>query len=234
MRIWRKIKKYYFKIYHFLKLIGIFLIFFLPVIVYADEYDNCFDEYKLGNVETVYSGFGYMERMRPSLIVEPNKRYYVRLFPKASYTCSNEGCFVAQNTNIWNQNSQSLGTVTLSYLNFDKNTNILTLDTPNNANLYYLGLNIRTSSGNTLKNQVVGTPLIYSDNIDDIKSCPQVAPEGSQIYDDFLTIYVDRFNYLGNGLLENPYLFVFAGIIFSFVVLEIFLHILHIRGGYKK
>ena len=62
---------------------------------------------------------------------------------------------------------------------------------------------------------------------------PEPAP-GDNPISDFLTVYTDRLEYLATGCYENKYLFSMIVIIFWFVVLELTLRIIHIRGGYKK
>ena len=71
--------------------------------------------------------------------------------------------------------------------------------------------------------------------VEGTEKCSEPTPQPNNFtYDNFLTLYIDRIEYLGNGSVENPYMLTMIGIIFGFVVLEIFLKLFRIRGGYKK
>ena len=72
----------------------------------------------------------------------------------------------------------------------------------------------------------------------DISECP-VEPEPEQptsneVYNNFMEIYIEKIEYLAKGFMENQYLVAMVGIIIGWIVLELFLRILHLRGGYKK
>lgn len=85
-----------------------------------------------------------------------------------------------------------------------------------------------------------------SDTITILENIPWVLNEGSSVcipsppqpsnnvLSSFITLYLDRISYLANGFTTNPYLLSMIAIIFAFIVLELFLHIFHLKGGYKK
>lgn len=63
---------------------------------------------------------------------------------------------------------------------------------------------------------------------------PTPTPSGDGVLADFINIYIDRFQYLANGIIENEYLFSMVVVIIAFIVLEIFIKIFNIRRGGKR
>lgn len=234
--MFRIIRKWYFKLYHLFRFLGIFiLIFGFENYVYAEEYNECFDEYKVGNI-TLNFYTNYFERIKPSIQnIKPNTTYYVRFFPSEKYTCGYGGTCFGSSPFFWDINSQRINDLELSNINFDIENQILSFKTPNNENIYYLGLTVYKDESNyqVLNNAV----MIISENESDVLSCPgseEPEPGENSVYSTFLTLYIDRISYLAKGFTENPYLLAMIGIIFSFIVLELFLKILHLKGGKYK
>lgn len=118
-------------------------------------------------------------------------------------------------------------------------TNIIT---PSNTKYIYFCLyNVWSSSVNT-STSVLYEGSEYNTNnsitspIIEYQQCPADNPvdPSDNVYSDFISLYLNRITYLANGFTTNPYLLAMIGIIFSFIVLEIFLRIFHLRGGYRK
>lgn len=98
----------------------------------------------------------------------------------------------------------------------------------------YVGFYLYSSSYNLDQNIMMNEGSSLLEFVDYSTSCSPSPPANESIYSNFLTLYFDRFNYLANGFTTNPYLLTMIGIILAWVVLELLLHIIHIRGGYKK
>lgn len=223
----RKIKKWYFKIYHLFKLIGIFILFLIPYKVYAEEYNECFDTYKIGNITLAnVSGDSSVRYIFPQLPVEANKTYYIRFFSTTTPTCSSNICF-NNNPSYYGDNS-FVGDLATE-ISWDNNNQVLTLKVPNNENIKYVRLKVRQN----LRSYISGTPYIASNQLNNVLTCNSPQPNDDPIT-EFTEIYTDRLEYLGTESMNNNYMLAFIGVIIGFIVLEIFLRIFHIRGGYKK
>lgn len=226
--MFRKIKKLYFKIYHLFKLLSVFiLIFGLCNRVYAEEYNTCFDKYKVGIYKfgTMHQYFIELEEYIP---VEPNTKYYIKFFTTPNFTGTTQTIF-SQDLYATDINKNSIGTCYKKEERMDYNEQTYTFKTCNKTNIAYIKPWIYTYNNNygVLEN----TPIVMSTNLEDLGTCPEVTPTQDSVYTSFLTLYTDKINYLANGFTSNPYLLAMIGIIFSFVVLELFLKILHLKGG---
>lgn len=256
--MFRKIRKIYFKIYHLLKLLGVFVIIFGTIqVVKADELPSCYDDllvpytisttgypplwseatqqWRDGCSASQINGRG----LQVLIPIYENKPTYVK-FPKAS---------TGNNISIWafvGYNEQKTGAecITNSVYNwitysYDTETQIMTI-TPTQNNTYKyvsLGFSTMLSFGNYTRpvpwgDQTTGN-LAISD--EDISTCPvEPTPPGNEVYNNFVTLYIEKIQYLAEGFMSNPYLVAMVGIIIGWIVLELFLRILHLKGGYKK
>ena len=223
------IKKWYFKIYHLFKLLGIFiLIFGLKERVYAEEYKTCFDKYKIGTV-SFESQSAYWNYILPVLpVTETSTTYYVRFFPNENFTGYNNVYFSSSPKAVHTD-----GTLTDYYIgnmNFDVNNQILSFKTTSNLqNIIGIKQLIYTFRSNytVLKD----SPVIMSTNIEDVTTCEDIPEPSDNVYSNFLSLYTEKLEYLANGFTNNPYLLAMIGIIFSFIVLEITLKLFKMRGG---
>lgn len=229
----RRIKKWYFKIYHLFKLLGIFvLIFGVKEKVFAEEYNACFDKYKIGEVSFEYKST-YWNDILPVLPAnEPNTTYYVRFFPNENYTGYNNTYFSTTLTAIHTDGTTSWYYPDGNKVDFDVNNQIISFKTKSNLG-NVTGLKVSIYTYNSNYNVLEDSPVIMSTNLDDVMECKNT-PAQDSVYSSFLTLYTDKISYLAEGFTKNPYLITMIGIIFSFVVLELFLKILHLKGGYRK
>lgn len=239
--MFRKIKKIYFKIYHLFKFLGIFiLIFGLKKNVYAasvvaipDHLVETNSSCSINLVEpTVFLGQYTSGSTTPShnpswpyystylIKVEPNTLYTYY----SSYGGGNASYFVYLFKDLNNgytsrkNNSSQTGTITTG-----NDTNYIALSQyfPS-GNMSPDNLNLALYEGN------------YTGEFVEYQSCSTTPEPGDNVYSNFLTLYIDRLEYLANGFTENPYLLTMIGVIFSWIVLELFLKILHMKGGYHK
>lgn len=259
--MFRKFRKIYFKIYHLLKLLGIFILIigFIPI-VKADELPSCYDDllvpYTIGNYtnpplwnetnQNWQSGCNTgQNNSKPLQVLVPiyeNKSTYIK-FPKAA--TGNDisiWAFVGYNENKTEAECRTSSVTTWITWEYNKDTKILKI-TPTENNTYKyvsLGFSKMITWNNFTRpvpwgDQETGN-LAISD--EDISECP-VKPEPEQptsneVYNNFMEIYIEKIEYLAKGFMENPYLVAMVGIIIGWIVLELFLRILHLRGGYKK
>ena len=140
-------------------------------------------------------------------------------------------------TNITGINSRPWYVINDNY--FVGNTNKITITsnyTGNKRNISYSWQSYGTAKNTEIIEQFESLTFYLVEGEEVCIPTPPTppAPPSNQVLNNFITIYADKITYLATGVVENPYLMCWVGIIFSFVVLELFLHILHIRGGYKK
>lgn len=241
--MFRKIKKIYFKIYHLFKLLGIFiLIFGLKENVYAasvvDMPNNLIEASPSCSINliepTVFLGQYTSGSTSPSH--NPSWPYYstylIKVEPSTLYTYYSS--YGGSSTSYFVYLFKDLNSGYTSRRNVSSQTGTIT--TGNDTN--YIALGQYFPSGNMSTNNL--NFALYEGNYTgefvEYQSCsttPTPEPE-ENVYSNFLTLYIDRLEYLANGFTENPYLLAMIGIIFSWIVLELFLKILHIRGGYRK
>lgn len=226
------IRKWYFKLYHLFRFLGIIvLIFGIQKNVYAEEYNTCFDEYKVGTYTFTYQST-YWVSLNEYIPVEPNTTYFIKFFSTTNFTGSRNN-FFSSDLNAFNKNKEAISGCYFSTNNLNYNEQTYSFKTCNIENVAFIKPNIYTFSNNytVLEN----TPIVISTNLEDLLTCPPEppAPENN-VYSNFLTLYTDRLNYLAGESANNPYLKAMIGIIFAWVVLELFLKILHLRGGYHK
>lgn len=235
--MFRKIKKLYFKIYHLFKLLGIFALFFISLhSVDADTCDNLIDS----------TDYWLFWNSNYFLVNSNGGTHYYLLKPNTTYTIwfdtADSSIRSFLNANIqnfqiyhrWGQNTQYLLTIdtSLNYYTFTSQADL------NNNNLYYFfRMNGNGLTGYDTPFSSSSAPVFYliegSVPCDFTPPSPP-SPTPDSTYSNFLTIYFDRLIYLANGFTTNPYLLAMIGIIFSFVVLEIFLLFFHLKGGRRK
>lgn len=244
-------RKWYFKLYHLLKFLGIFIILLTPNIVKANTYNGeineCWNDkiitlengnnvgvnqrsyYKVTNDTWEYTTNNTVYALKILIPVETGKNYYIRFFDYYKslnlnwFTLYDENKKPLTNTGFFNNlNFNNYGTYSI-------NSGLLTFNLKDNENIKYISFNFM----GFIQDRV----LISDFDLSDLSVCPptqEPEPTGNTKLDDFLTIYIDRLTYLSEKTIENQYMLAFVGIIFGFIVLEITLHIIHIRGGYKK
>ena len=234
--MFRIIKKWYFKIYHLFKLLGIFiLIFGIKENVFAEECNNLYK----GEPGKVWLRNGY--RMVSSLTGSSNYN------TNTATTCNSE-------TNICIDASK---TYTIYATN--QNGEVVDLLLNGMTNVVFLSQTIYPNQENIKKYTIEGTYISTNENIfryiypsgtgvpneiyQEVNSWQWYVVEGTEIclpnsgggqtednvYSNFLTLYLDRITYLANGFATNPYLLTMIGIIFAWIVLEITLKIINIR-----
>ena len=227
--MFRLIKKWYFKIYHLFKLIGIFLIvFFIPLYVKADE------------CKLIYKSIG------ANLVVDTTSDYYVfpsedgstKYNPELDINKDYTMFMVDNEDNIYSMANLSFRRLyfvgnLLTTSNYQKES-VTKKPTANKGELFqFYGYNnaLAINSYEIMKDKTIY--VVEGTNVCIPQEEPTPEPSDN-IYSSFLTLYIDKINYLTNGFTNNPYLLAMIGIIFSWIVLELFLQILHLRGGYKK
>lgn len=225
--MFRLIKKWYFKIYHLFKLLGIFILILGVKNVYAEECNVIYKEtgdkllaYGVGGDYWVYSSINSTDIYNPSL---DNTKSYTM------FITDSEG-------NIYNMNNLNF---VRAYLvgnmfigtNYKKESITATPVTSPGSIFAFYGYN---NANATTSYQKLIDKYIYVVEGENI-CFPSETPEPEEsVYNTFLGLYVGKIQYLAEGFIENEYLFSMVAIIFAWVVLEMFLRILHLRGGYKK
>lgn len=236
--MFRIIKKWYFKIYHLLRFLGIFILIFGSIqVVNAEgqEYKECFDEYLIGTT-TLQSVNSTQQRVRPSIIdkVTAGKTYYLRFFPETNFECSTSNGICFNEIWTWDSNNTFILGVSwndqLGRTNFDKENQVLTFTTKENVDIKYVAPIIYSYQSNY--NVLNGVKFILSDNLEDVLTCKDQAEDS--VYTNFLSLYLNKMEYLAGEFTNNPYLLTMIGIIIAWIVLELFLKILHMRGGKSK
>lgn len=250
--MFRKLRKWYFKIYHLFKLLGIFiLIFGLKEKVYAET--NTY-YIKDGEIKTEYEYKRISGNEGSGNITE-------------KYNNSN---FVYATSATWSQYNLNLNNLVVNngdiiYITFKKEKawtgqysqyggGAIAL-TNNNTTEYKYFIFAReatelTTYNYTIQNDNTGIEIMignlaysnsfeeYGISISDLwvkcVDCEEPITQDDSIYGNFIELYTNKIEYLANGFTNNPYLLTMIGIIFAWVVLELFLKILHLRGGYKK
>lgn len=244
--MFRIIKKWYFKIYHLFKLLGIFiLIFGLKENVYAEtnKYyikNGKFEENYTFNNTGGSTNYGYIQE-------NYNNEGYVlisaRTWSAWNLNFNNNEIETGDIINItykrkaiWTGQYGNNAVMELKNKEVVKKT--LFSGTENNYN-DYVTKNYTSEENGTftlyIANLANTTDYInYGVEVKDVwitKINEEPQPEGNIVYDSFLNLYTEKLEYLANGFTNNPYLLAMIGIIFSFIVLEITLKLFHMRGG---
>ena len=251
----KKLKKIYFKIYHLFKLIGIFiLVFGLSKNVYAESLPSCYNDYLksynigeykypaywVNNDETWFqNGCSTGNRNnRPFEVLIPvstTSTTYIKFPTTVTNNNIRLNAIVTYNeekTNPQCKTSSDQINEVITY-SFDYTTSQLIINSKTDTISY---ISITFLSTNTLP---YGTQLTGSVAIADfdLAECPTTTPpeptptEG--IYGTFLDLYFNKLNYLATGFIQNEYLITMIGIIIAWIVLELLLKILNLRGGKK-
>lgn len=226
--MFKKLKKLYFKIYHLLKLIGVFIIIFgLSKRVYAEECTNL-----INNQKWLYWNGNYF------LVDSENHTEYYQLEPLTKYTIffdyGEENFEDILNTSTAIERFEVVhkwGTGTTAYGSVDLTKKSYTFETQadmQNNNLSFM-FRMIGKQGNTEQTPFINDEnhefwLVKGEEICRTKPTPQ-----ENVYSEFLTIYLNKITYLTEGFTNNPYLLAMIGIIFGFIVLEIVLKLLNIR-----
>lgn len=231
--MFRKIKKLYFKIYHLFKLLGVFiLIIGFKNNVYA-ECENLITENAYFTNAPRITSYSINRTLLSEEIIEGDT--YTIYIDDGTKTFRE---FLQENGLISSLWTPKVRVFTQS----DTNADSCDLDstycseTGIMSGIYQFQLIANGTPDNTvsvLNSQKSLLKFVHGD-----ESClPSDEPETpttDATYSSFLTLYINKINYLANGFTTNPYLIAMIGIIFAWVVLELLLKILHLRGGYKK
>ena len=206
-------------------------------IVKAEEYDSCYDSFNKVTFSVSSFIFGYY-RIRPTITdFDNSKVYYVKFFPN---TDEFDITKIIDHVLIWDSSGNGICTgsdvfsnsnCAIENINYDTVNNIISFSGSNIINGSMIQLLISYNPSNDLTN----TPLVFTTDSNSFNTCLSNSSSNSNsVYSSFITLYLDRIGYLANGFTTNPYLLAMVGIIFSFIVLEILLHLIHLKGGYKK
>ncbi len=219
--MFRLIKKYYFKFYHLLKFLGIFIfVFGLSMNVKAEECNNLI---------TNDNKFIYLSRynrnyLSPSPTLNIGSTYTL-------YVLDGSISFRDYFTNNLNVYSGLISGSNLKLFFTDSNfcdldayscTSSFTSDT---TKIVIQGLGDLSS---TLNEHIEDFHIVEGDSICSNSSNEPDNPivDSNTPIIGFINIYVDRLGFLANGFLDNPYLFSFVAIIFLWCILELFLYLL--------
>ena len=240
-----KVRKILRKIYHFIGFMSLFILFISPVkadITTCDQYllseSLSFVRLNRSYIIIQESPFGAM--YSPDLwwqqaSVTNSTVWYYKVFPSDNIDISSVYYQLRYTYPEASTDQYANTNATCTFSN-----NIITCSFNSNFNYYFrLVFVVQPDVSDvtlTPINAFVGTPLLFSTNLSDIENCTLIQPESEVdvTYNSFLTVFLDRFEFLASSFVSNPILFTFAGILFTWVILELFLRILHIRGGYKK
>ena len=246
--IMKKIKKILRKLYHLLAIFSCFILFLIPVC--AEELDSCYSDYlvdySIGNHNYIplwnknnqtwtYVPGSAMNGSKPFQVLIPlyaDKSTYLK-FPVSASGNNIDiwgGAFYDENLTNTQTVSQSRYIYDYISYSYDNTTNILTI-TPRTSTYSYASFTFNTflSYNNYSRpvpwgSQTSGQVAIADF---DLSNCPVSLdpdqPVNNNVFSNFLTLYINKLTYLANGFIENPYLLVMIGIIFSFIILELFL-----------
>ena len=238
----RFLKKWYFKIYHLLKLIGVFVIILVPSIVKAEEI-NC-ENYI--DVETISATGPATTGLATGMYNIANKKpmdfSYQTNFPIKYYYIFYDIEEEIENNFVfyyYYYNTTKTSWVTYNTNIRNKNTLELEITAFNQGNSSVTNYIMWTNENN--KNKLNGKKIYKFDNETTYNYCknllyptPEPPTPSNDVIGEFTSIYTDRLEYLGTESMNNPYIEAMIVIIIGFVVLEIFLRLFHIRGGYRK
>ena len=217
---------------YLLTLLTLFVI--LAPNVKAEEYNSCFDEYKIANSLKFTMEENYGSRMLVNLPLEQNKTYYLKfwnldhshLYKLGSlhFYYDSSDHILAKNTNTY---------VNVSEFN-DNDTIIYSLK-KNLDNLSYFHLSFYVFNRNNyyLPNSDVVLTLSDYELTECSKTEPDPEPDtpvADVILDNFYSIYLDKLGMLVDYTSQNNIMLSFIGIILLFVCLEIFLQLFFING----
>uniref|UniRef100_A0AAU8B5P7 Uncharacterized protein n=1 Tax=Dulem virus 59 TaxID=3145770 RepID=A0AAU8B5P7_9VIRU len=228
-------------------LLLIITIFSFNLNVKAEEFNECFNDFLVGNV-SFKNNSNYWKYLNPRIPVKSNTTYYLRFFINEDFT-SPEGPRFSSSPIGYDSEGKSLGFDSIKDYSWDSNLHIFTFTTSSKENVSSLLFQVYTYKTNytILENSY----FIISDDIKNVTSCsvvekpdkpidpsnPDIATpqetDQSKIFSNFYTLFLDRLKFISNYATKN-YLFLgFIAVIISFVLLNIFLFLFN-RGGYKR
>lgn len=229
--MFKKLRKWYFKLYHLFRFLGIIiLIFGLSKNVYAEECNNLLD---IDNAiwyekyESSWKVYYSLDGVNPEIITyKPNTNYTLFILNETDNSIDS---YLCNDYSICNSTIFFGGTT----INLKQNPAIFNY-IGNESSFYFSWLG-NWNNADKLKNALNNKEIkLYMVEGNEICIPEEEEPEENSVYSNFLMLYIDRIEYLANGFTENPYLLAMIGIIFTWVALELFLRILHLRGGYNK
>ena len=208
---------------YLLTLLAIFVV--LAPNVKAEEYNSCFDEYKIANSLKFTMEENYGSRMLVNLPLEQNKTYYLKfwnldhshLYKLGSlhFYYDSSDHILAKNTNTY---------VNVSEFN-DNDTIIYSLK-KNLDNLSYFHLSFYVFNRNNYYVPNSDVVLTLSDY--ELTECPKTEPDEPPIpiadatLDNFYSIYLSKLSSLATFATENKIFFSALGILLSFAIFELF------------
>lgn len=245
--MFRKIKKLYFKIYHLFKLLGIFIIFFIFSLTV--KADTCINLYKGELNNLLYQSSGSFNYITSSL--DSSTQYNTNT--TSSCDSSTTLCLDSSKSYTlfaYNSNDEYFNLDLPGYRRLFVSGSLVSRGGSLNPTRYsytFTPQNNQAVFQYEINNSNYNTSLLDTMNsyqwavVEGTEPCIPISepptpptPTPDTTYSSFLTIYFDRFLYLANGFTTNPYLLAMISIIFSFVVLEIFLLFFHLKGGRRK
>lgn len=216
---------------YLLTLLTIFVI--LAPNVKAEEYNSCFDEYKIANSLKFTMEENYHSRMLVNLPLEQNKTYYLKFWNldhSYLYKPGSQHFYYDSSDNI-------LAKYTNTYVNvseFNDNDTIIYSLNKNLDNLSYFHLSFYVFNRNNYYVPNSDVVLTLSDY--ELTECPKTEPDtpnppvADATLDNFYSIYLDKLGMLVDYTSQNKIILSFIGIILLFVCLEIFLQLFFING----
>lgn len=214
------------------KYFTVFIILFLILIplVNAEEYNSCFDQYKIADSVSFTSTSNYHSRMLVNLPLDNDhsKVYYLKLWNldhSHNYTVGSlhhyydaEGKILAKYTNSYSSVSE-----------LNSNDTIIYSSQGSLEGLSYFNLSFYVYEVNNYYKPNSDVILTLSDY--ELTECPvidePVVPDST--LDNFYSIYLDKLKLLSDYVLENKFFFSAIGIILLFIVLEFILHLFFIN-----
>ncbi len=216
---------------YLLTLLAIFVI--LAPNVKAEEYNSCFDEYKIANSLKFTMEENYHSRMLVNLPLEQNKTYYLKF-----WNLDHSYLYKPGSQHFYYDSSDHiLAKYTNTYVNvseFNDNDTIIYSLNKNLDNLSYFHLSFYVFNRNNYYVPNSDVVLTLSDY--ELTECPKTEPDtpdppvADATLDNFYSIYLDKLGMLVDYTSQNKIILSFIGIILLFVCLEIFLQLFFING----
>ena len=208
---------------YLLTLLAIFVV--LAPNVKAEEYNSCFDEYKIANSLKFTREENYGSRMLVNLPLEQNKTYYLKFWNldhSYLYKPGSQHFYYDSSDNI-------LARYTNTYVNvseFNDNDTIIYSLNKNLDNLSYFHLSFYVFNRNNYYVPNSDVVLTLSDY--ELTECPKTEPDEPPIpiadatLDNFYSIYLSKLSSLATFATENKIFFSALGILLSFAIFELF------------
>ena len=208
---------------YLLTLLVIFVV--LAPNVKAEEYNSCFDEYKIANSLKFTMEENYHSRMLVNLPLEQNKTYYLKFWNldhSHLYKLSSLHFYYDSSDHILAKNTNTYVNVS----EFNDNDTIIYSLKKNLDNLSYFHLSFYVFNRNNYYVPNSDVVLTLSDY--ELTECPKTEPDEPPIpiadatLDNFYSIYLSKLSSLATFATENKIFFSALGILLSFAIFELF------------